>query len=273
MQFLGEPPFRVGDIIDVLGDGPRAATTRTNAQSLTRGEAGYIEAGREGLLHSLTVDTDDLAEEDYSDLQYAYSLLKDKRQLARSFYNLLEASARDKKCPTCLERSVAAMDHYLPKSVYARFAILPANLVPICTKCNGYKLAKEPDLQEERLLHPYFDDLSGFKWLGASVVHEPGAPVVYAVRSLPNWSTVLGARVSHQFEVLELSDLWASSMSTWLSANRRSLSNLLIGEGPAAVKDELLKNVASYEEGGVELWRPAAWRAWAASSWFCNGGW
>lgn len=62
-------------------------------------------------------------------------------------------------CPACGEFGKPnTLDHYLPKSKYPHFCITPANLFPMCDRCQREKDDKTGSENELRLfLHPYFD--------------------------------------------------------------------------------------------------------------------
>ncbi|MDD4964413.1 MAG: hypothetical protein PHI11_10905 [Gallionella sp.] len=64
-------------------------------------------------------------------------------------------------CPLCGEAGTPnTLDHYLPKSKYPEFAILPHNLIPACDICQGKKSNETLDKNNQRcFLHPYFDSV------------------------------------------------------------------------------------------------------------------
>ena len=62
-------------------------------------------------------------------------------------------------CPACGEFGRPnTLDHYLPKGKYPHFCITPANLFPMCDRCQKEKGEKTGTVAEPRFfLHPYFD--------------------------------------------------------------------------------------------------------------------
>ena len=83
---------------------------------------------------------------------------------------------RDNKllfCPSCGEDGKPeTLDHYLPKTHYPEYSILTKNLVPMCSKCQGVKLAEVLSNSGQRqFIHPYFDKIT-FP-LFYVVVHTP----------------------------------------------------------------------------------------------------
>ena len=63
-------------------------------------------------------------------------------------------------CPGCGEDGTPnTLDHYLPKTAYPHFAVMTANLVPLCDICQLKKGTTMLDQDGQRMfLHPYFDD-------------------------------------------------------------------------------------------------------------------
>lgn len=61
-------------------------------------------------------------------------------------------------CPMCGSFHSGTLDHLLPKADYPVFAIFGRNLVPAC-KCNSKRTEQLTGAADERILHPYFDDV------------------------------------------------------------------------------------------------------------------
>lgn len=79
-------------------------------------------------------------------------------------YALLASLRRDHGlifCPCCGSHSVpGTLDHYLPKTSFPEFAVLLANLTPMCNACQEEKGASY--LTEDgnrRFIHSYFDEI------------------------------------------------------------------------------------------------------------------
>jgi hypothetical protein len=99
-------------------------------------------------------------------------------------------------CPMCGGFHPTTLDHYLPKTDYAAWAIFSKNLVPACG-CNMARgdVVKPLDRPAVRVLHPYFDDFlrdriltteithsQNFKWIKAKVVcAAPAHPEVESI--------------------------------------------------------------------------------------------
>lgn len=65
-------------------------------------------------------------------------------------------------CPLCGSPTTGHADHLLPRSPYAEFSILRANLVPACDHCNSASKGNKHrgNVQPERFIHPYFDQFA-----------------------------------------------------------------------------------------------------------------
>lgn len=129
---------------------------------------------------------------------------------ARIIYNALIAAA-DEKCPFCggIGRP-RNLDHYLPKTHYPQFSILPINLIPSCRDCNmegkGDNFA---GCEEEQILHPYLDDERYFneQWIFARYLtgtnNEPGV-IEYFVDPPRYWDSSHKRRAIKHFNDFDL---------------------------------------------------------------------
>jgi hypothetical protein len=90
---------------------------------------------------------------------------------ARAIYDNLRSAAPGGKCPTCGFGQVYTIDHFLPKSKFPWFSVLPENLVPSCRDCNTGKLAAAAN--DAQSFHPYYDaiHLSQEQWIFAEVLN------------------------------------------------------------------------------------------------------
>lgn len=273
MRPLKTPPFGVAEVIDSFGTGRTIRRVTALKAQVVAGEQDYLEVSRRQEWVTLSTRAPAIPTTEDAALRYAYTRMVDKEEAARSFYNVIESLAPNKKCPLCLERTTAALDHYLPKKHFARFAVVPANLVPICDACNDVKLSNlvtDPLLQP---LHPYFDDLGGMEWLAGDFDKGPQAPMVYRPERQVGWSNVLFSRVEHHFTSLGLNELWSASSGAWLSANRFNLRKMYRDGDETTVRDALQDAADSYDDDGSQPWIPIAMRAWARSRWFCQIRW
>ncbi len=190
----------------------------------------------------------------------------------RPVYEEIKNSAPNGRCPLCGHRQVKTLDHYLPKSRYPSLAVSPVNLIPSCSDCNKAKMDLVPKVPTENPLHPYFDNLGVEPWLIGTVIEERPSAVRFAVVPPASWDPVLAARVRRHFEVLELAVLYGSEAAEELSGLRHELILMSDKAGSSVVRSELEARAVSREMVRPNEWRAAAYRAWANSAWFCEGG-
>ena len=129
---------------------------------------------------------------------------------ARQIYEELLVSARE-RCPFCggigRPRNI---DHFLPKSRFPQFSILPVNLVPSCRDCNmDGKAARIAVSAEDQIIHPYWDETCFFdvQWIFArfeSDIFDPQLRIEYFVCAPAGWSVVDRARAIYHFAAFDL---------------------------------------------------------------------
>lgn len=274
MKSLPLPTFGATEILDQVGTGPRVNRVLAARAPVVEGEAEYLARGPLGTTWQMAkkhVDIDAALE---SDIQYVYkSKLASPKGNVRAFYSKLKGGAPRGRCPICLQREVAALDHHLPQEEWGRLAIVPANLVPICGACNYAKRARYPTVAEDAFLHPYFDDLGAAGWLVAEVSESPGAPLVFDVQRQAGWDDLLFERVLMHFDLFDLNDLYAANAAALLSSHHLQFERLLVQSGPAGVRGLAQEMAESFRAGSYDPWSPVAMQAWASSDWFCAGGW
>lgn len=190
----------------------------------------------------------------------------------RLVYDEIMAAAINRRCPMCGHRQVASLDHYLPKALFPGLSVSPSNLVPACSDCNRQKLGSRPVISAEVLIHPYFDNVEDQGWLVAQIESTSPASVHFYVDPPTEWPPGLGARVSHQFEMLRLASLYASQAAEEIVNIRGSLAAVHSAGGPSEVAAFLAQAASSRRAANVNSWQTAMYSATAASSWFCSGG-
>lgn len=195
-----------------------------------------------------------------------------KKAPGRDIYDALFTSAPQGKCPLCGHRTVSTLDHHLPKAHYPALAVAPLNLVPACSDCNKSKLASLPANATEETLHPYFDDIDGDRWLYAEVIHSRPTRLRFFVQAPAHWSDVLRLRVEGHFRTLELGRLYSTEAADELLNIRHQLQSLYESGGAALVQIELRERAESCQHARRNGWRTATYDAFAASDWFCDGG-
>jgi len=189
----------------------------------------------------------------------------------RPIYDDIFAAAKG-RCPLCAHRAVTTLDHHLPKAHYPALAVAPLNLVPSCSDCNKAKLASVPHTPEDVSIHPYFDNVDSERWLYADVVEAAPASVRFRVKAPDAWDELLAERVRRHFRGLKLSSLYGSEAAEELLNMRHLLTAILATGGAKEVRSYLVEHTESCLAGRLNGWRGATYEAWAASNWFCEGG-
>lgn len=190
----------------------------------------------------------------------------------RPIYDRILAIPRLSRCPLCGVRDVATLDHFLPKARFPSLAVVPQNLVAACRDCNDEKDVLSPANPEQQFLHPYFDDVQGFRWLYAEVVVGSPASLRFYVNAAGAPSAVLGERIAYHFQKLKLAKLYASQAGDQVSEITKRLRDLHAAGGPEQVRLHLREERDTCAAVRVNAWRVASFDALAASDWYCDGG-
>jgi hypothetical protein len=189
----------------------------------------------------------------------------------RAIYDELMGAASNGRCPLCGHGVVSTLDHFLPKYRYPALSVTPLNLVPACMDCNKNKGRRFPRMPEAATLHPYFDDVEEYSWLGARVLEERPAAVLFFVKKVPRWGRVTQARVEEHFRVLKLSKLYGANAADELGNIRENLRTIFKSRA-AAVRDYLEESARSRVKARLNSWQTAMYGALAACEWYCGGG-
>ncbi|MEV6399205.1 hypothetical protein AB0M39_31210 [Streptomyces sp. NPDC051907] len=190
----------------------------------------------------------------------------------RQIYDELKLAAQ--RCPLCDHRDVTTLDHHLPKSIFSLLSVAPTNLIPACSECNKIKADTTPRHAEAQTLHPYFDHIVSERWLGAEVVEGTPPALRFSVVPFTSWPSTLTGRLCHHFDLFGLAALYGAQGATLLSGITHRLRGLFAAEGEEGIRTYLQEEGISREMGlGPNHWQTAAYRALAASPWFCSAGW
>lgn len=186
-------------------------------------------------------------------------------------YRSIRRNCHFGRCPLCAQRDVRTLDHYLPKSSFPEFAVLPMNLVPCCFDCNHAKWSHSPTALEDQLFHPYFDNWDHLEIIRASI---ETAEIVYAeffvdTEHLPD---PIAQRAALHFKKLGLASLYSDNASVELVQRREDFWMTFDSGGPDALRMELLREAQSRRAPFPNAWQPTLYRALADSDDFVNGG-
>ena len=203
-----------------------------------------------------------------SDL-YSRTMVRNGRA-GRYLYDKIFSSSA--VCPMCGQGKVSTLDHYLPKSKYAQFAILPLNLVPCCRDCNIEKRVAFPATRTDQTFHPYFDDVEMDRWLYATVELDQGVSLAFFVAAPSGWSLELAGRAQTHFDAFKLGSLFSTFAATELSSLKYRLQKTFSNAGLPGVRADLALEAESSRIVHLNSWKTAMYEALSKSDEFCAGG-
>lgn len=277
MRELSAPAFGVNDVLERVSKTGRIATRQRIAsarEALIRAESTYQVRGLGGALHLVAKEVGgplgQANDEDF--LSFYENRMVDPKGRAHAFYERI-LYVDDGICSLCGASSASEVDHYLPKESVGRLAIVPLNMIPACSECNGYKGEHTPTGRDDALIHPYFDNFRQVGWLEAVV--RDGDPLPwFSVRLAAGVTSVDGTRIRRQFELLRLNVLYSRLSGGVLPEYRQNLTRSLGGSHLSGARRIWLerKAIDLEEDFGVNFWKTVALRAWAASDWFIKEG-
>lgn len=193
---------------------------------------------------------------------------------ARKIYDELLGAAKNGKCPSCGFGHASTLDHYLPKTKFPLFSILPLNLVPACKDCNTGKNAKLAVTAEQQPIHPYYDN-NGFvteQWLFAEVEETSPISIRYYVKPPEAWDDVSKERARTHFNDFKLSKRFSIEAADELS----SLISMLIDYSKDASAEDVRINLEREAMNEYKIhknsWKTAMYQALASNDWFCQSG-
>ncbi|MDW3689198.1 HNH endonuclease signature motif containing protein [Cupriavidus sp. CV2] len=188
---------------------------------------------------------------------------------ARRIYDELRALAQ--KCPLCGIGQVKTLDHYLPKSKYPQYSVLPINLVPACRDCNTEKLANTTEEAHNQTIHPYFDGAHFFtdRWVMAEIQQTSPVSVVFYSEPPASWDDISKLRAAAHLSSYKLTDRFSIEVATEIS----SLQYILT-EAPDSHtrRDLLLTRFEAYQKISKNSWQTALHHALSDSEWYCDVG-
>ncbi|WP_017235516.1 HNH endonuclease [Pandoraea sp. B-6] len=190
---------------------------------------------------------------------------------ARKIYDELRLSAPNGRCPTCGIGQVFTIDHFLPKSKFPSFSVLPENLVPSCRDCNtGKSAAAANDAQS---FHPYYDakQLSEEQWLFAELLKTDPVSVKYFVRAPQNWDDFQSRRAANHFREYKLAQRFGSLAGEELSTLTLTFTDPYPMK-PNEVWDALNRRLTAERDKRSNSWQIALLEALRDSEWFCALG-
>lgn len=249
----------------------RASTARFRDKSIRkRAEKAEADIDREGRLYlkrarnkqlwriAENPDVKPLLNDDLVKI-YERGLLR-RRSAARKVYEGIKIEAA-KICPICNHRTVANLDHYLPKAKYGAFAVHPHNLVPSCYECNFTKGTISGGDYVDLPLHPYFDMVPETQWLICDIVKGSSPFGLYRI-DVGDTDSEMNEKLSNHFRLFELAELYSIESAADLARNR--YLHFQIGKaGKEALKGYFKTKALSIRKTDGNSWRSALYDACA----------
>ena len=199
-------------------------------------------------------------------LLYAGQLLR-KNTDARVYYDRILSVVPNARCGFCRLRTAWTIDHYLPKEAFPEIAVLPINLVPCCRDCNSLKHAFRP-VDEERIIHPYYDDLDIGSIVEARLRQQPPLSIRFGVSS--NNSHMKARTVAFHMRKLDLYREFSVHWQNDARSLQRALLNRFGTGGRKAVEHFLDELIAGVENVPELIWKEIGYKAARVDQEFCD---
>ena len=189
---------------------------------------------------------------------------------ARTRYDEILAAANG-KCPFCGGIGhTKTLDHYLPKSNYPLYSVLPKNLVPCCRDCNTGRGSTFASNAENQTIHPYLDEQHFFteKWVIGTISRTNPITIRFSAAPPEHWNPTDVQRAISHFETYGLAERYSIEAAGGLSGLIDQRRNYLQTTSPEEFKNYLadIANSPSYPING---WTRVMHSALAESDWFC----
>ena len=182
----------------------------------------------------------------------------------RKYYNQIKASPKLGKCPYCGLGHVSTLDHYLPKSEFPIFSILPNNLIGCCRDCNTTK--RNTVLNT---IHPYYDDFTKTQWLFAKV-NWSELTMDFFVNTKNINNDLDRKKIEGHFSVYELAKRYAVEAASELNDLGIEFGNKNLTK--TDIKEELNEKFKSKAMNHINHWKTAMYQALCQDQCYYNGG-
>ncbi|GGA40784.1 hypothetical protein [Psychrobacillus lasiicapitis] len=232
-------------------------------------EKAYLELKGVKLLYSLT---DEICSELSIEKKELKSVYKQKfsaeKGPGRDTYLKIRSASPQNTCPTCGQRKVTTLDHYLAQTHYPSLVVAPINLVPSCFDCNKKKLSSKPSTHLEETLHPYLDDLGDERFLYMEIKEDKELNICFYISKASMWDEDFYYRVQFHFKDMDLNELYISHAVDEIIGNLdiwREMNSL-------DLKQHLIELSNSRRKIDLNCWQVALFEGLSNSEWFCEEG-
>lgn len=254
-----------GNLLSKLTVIDAAATVYdTKAQSIKLHELHPIAPAN---LHPATPDS----------LKGLYSTqMVSKSGQGRNEYDRMLANSKKSRCCFCSYEDPTELDHFLPKSVFPEFSILPINLIPSCHRCNKLKASATPTSAANCYIHPYYEEYADLVWLETRLNFDfsGSLTITYHISgTLEASQPTLAARIERQFKSLQLHQRYSLQASEEVSAIAYRLENLRNSAGREQVRNHLNEEAQSRARINRNSWQSALYQALHQTDRFCDMNW
>lgn len=271
-----KPNTKVNTVILDCIDNMRPSNVKTEIlnsnQLFENAEIELEESISKNELHKLLENNEinDILDADELNKLYTGRLVNLKNK-GRVHYDRIFLSAKNGKCPLCAQRIVRTLDHYLPKSKYPLYSVIPINLIPSCTDCNKDKLVDTPTKSEEETLHPYYDDVENEEWLKMKILSNNPFSIEFYVQPSLMWSDLLNKRIDFHFKTFLLNKLYCIHAKEEFNNIKGQLDNLFTKLGTEDLKAHLLDCYRSRLKISKNSWQTAFYECLSTNEEFLDG--
>jgi 5-methylcytosine-specific restriction endonuclease McrA len=258
MRTLTPPPVDAADAYERISDrrGPPARRLRL-LQAKPRVLGSYVVyTGNPDEIVELTPANTSPATAD--DLRGNYDSKNRAKRAMRG--TILGHNARG-RCGLCACRAASTLDHYLPRTTYPEFSVLPLNLVPACWDCNHTKATKHVrgEAAGAAFIHAYLDaGLNDVRFLYTELAVSAGEPMVsYYVDPPGDLPDGLSERIRSHFAELRLATLYLYEAVNELSERRGAIEALWDSGATTATVAQYFRREADSvgSSAGLNHWR------------------
>lgn len=137
-----------------------------------------------------------------------------------------ENNIQSSVCQNCTIGEVNSFDHYIPKDEFPEFVVNPKNLIPSCTKCNGYKSTIWRNNNVKVFLNLYLDLLPLEQYLFVDISYPQGDMALkFRVRNIHNIDSNLFDLIKTHYDKLYLCQRFEENSDVIVSELKVTITN------------------------------------------------